>query len=330
MNLYDVIIIGSGPCGLSCGIEAKKRGLDHLILEKGSIANTIRRYPTNMTFFSTADLLELHNIPFPTVQQSKRPNRSEAMEYYLKVAETEDLNIQQYTEVQSINRTDDGSFNLKTNKGEFNCKKVILAIGYFDNANKLGIPGEELPHVTHFYDEAFKYADTKSLVVGGANSAAETALDLYRHNAKVEMVHRHPELKKSIKYWVKPDIENRIKEGSIPMHWEHEIVAIREGEVDIRSMIDGSQKSIEADFVFLMTGYHPDDDFLKRIGIETDEQIIPSFNEETHETNVPGIYVAGAMVCGCETGNIFIENGRHHANNIFEHIEQVKTAAIPG
>ncbi len=324
MEVLDVAIIGSGPCGMTNGIEAEKKGYHYLIFEKGSIANTIRRYPTNISFFSTAELLELEGIPFPTTSPGKRPSRQEAMEYYLKIAQHFDLKISQYTTVKNISKEDD-LFKVETDQGDYLAKNVVLAIGYFDNANKINVPGEDMDHVSHFYDEAFGYANLNVAVVGGANSAAESTMELYRHGAKVRLIHRRDELSKSIKYWIKPDLENRIKEGSIPAHWNSDVQAINEKEIIVKNKDSGEVEHIPADFVFLLTGYHPDGGFLKNSGIEIDEEtLIPRFNQETYETNVPGIYVAGAVVCGCETANIFIENGRYHAKSIFRHIASKK------
>lgn len=249
-----------------------------------------------------------------------RPTRQEAMEYYLKIVQYFNLNIQQHTTVTGIEK-EKGLFRVSTSgQGTNYARNVILAIGYFEYPNKLGIPGEELPHVSHYYDEAYAYAGLNVAVVGGANSAAEAALDLYRHGVKVSLIHWRDELAKSVKYWVKPDLINRVSEGSIPAFWNTEVKKIEPGLIQVQNNQSGKTQQLSVDQVFLLTGYHPDGDFLEKAGIRIDEKLIPEFNDENSETNIRGLYVAGSMVCGCETANIFIENGRLHAKSIFRHI----------
>lgn len=320
MHKYDVIIIGGGPTGMACAIEARKHNLDYLILDKGSLVNTVRYYPTNMTFFSTAELLELDDLPFSTTSPGKRPSRNEALEYYLRVAQIHNLQIEQYTEVKDINKVN-GEFRVNASNGDYLSKYVILATGYYDKVNRLNVPGEDQSHVSHYYDEPFGYVGTEVAVVGGSNSAVETALDLFRHGANVKLVHRQNELGGKIKYWMKPDIENRIKEGSIPAYWNTTVKAINQNSLELEDQGSGKYFSIPADFVFLLTGYHPDAEFLKKAGVEIDEKtLVPNYDPETLESNIEGLYVAGVILAGYETAKIFIENGRHHGKPIVKDI----------
>ena len=314
---YELIIIGAGPSGLSCAIEAQKAGLNYLLIEKGGITDAIRRFPTNMTFFSTCELIEIGDVPFTNTEM--RPNRVEALQYYRRVVEHFGLNLKLHEEVTSI-ETLDGSFNVHCKSVSLNAKNVIVATGYFDYTNRLGIEGEDLDHVSYYYDEPFAYAGSKVLMIGGRNSAAEAALDLYRHGVDVTMIHRRDALYDGIKYWVKPDLENRIKEGSITLHLNTEAKAIRKGEVDLLNNRTGEQMTIEADFVFALIGYRPDEKLLNSAGVHLDEKLIPDFDESTYETNIKGLYIAGSVACGCETWNIFIENGREHARPIISAI----------
>lgn len=320
MEIYDVLIIGAGPCGLACGIEAKKNNLTYIILEKGSIAESIRRYPKNMTFFSTSEMIEIGNIPFTSIDM--RPTRNEALKYYRKVSEYFDLNLKLFCNVENVQRVDD-YFYVKTSKGDYQAKKVILAIGYYDLPRNLNIPGEDLPHVSHYYDEPYKYAKTKVMVVGGANSAVETSLDLFRNGAEVTVVHQFAGLDKTAKYWIVPDLANRIKKNEVKSYFLHRIMEIREEWVVIRDLESGEIKEVPADFVFLMVGYRPDADFMQKLGIHLEGAFfIPEINPQTFETNVEGIYVAGSVVGGEETAKIFIENGREHGALIMEDIKK--------
>ncbi|MDQ3536913.1 MAG: YpdA family putative bacillithiol disulfide reductase [Bacteroidota bacterium] len=320
MNLYDVIIIGGGPCGLACGIDAQKSNLSYTILEKGSIVESIRRYPLNMTFFSTSEMIEIGNIPFTSIDM--RPTRNEALKYYRKVSEYFKLDLKLFTNVESVEKAGD-IFEIQTNKGAFHSKKVILTIGYYDVPRLLRVPGEDLPHVSHYYDEAYKYASMNVMVVGGANSAVETALDLFRNGVKVTLVHQFPTLDKTAKYWIVPDLENRIKKKEVVSYFRHSIKEIREHEVVAQDLDTGEYKTIPADFVFLMVGYRPDAEFMKKIGIDLEgAAYIPRINQATFETNVEGVYVAGSVVGGEETAKIFIENGRDHGKIIMEDIKK--------
>lgn len=315
MNVYDVIIIGAGPCGLSCGIEAQSKGLRCLIIDKGSITESIRRYPVNMTFFSTAENIEIGNIPF--VSQGIRPNRSEALKYYRKVAAHHQLNFKLFTTVTTIEKENDVFGIYTSNNEKLYSNKVILATGYYDVPRFLNIPGEELPHVSHYYDEAYKYTQTRTLVVGGANSAIETALDLYRNGAQVTLIHMMDGIDKNGKYWIVPDLENRIKNNEIKAHFNTVLTSIEEKTVYARKTDTDDTLALEVDFVFLMTGYRPDAPFLSKVGIELEgENLIPRINKETFESNIEGIYLAGSIVGGEETAKIFIENGKLHATPI--------------
>ncbi|MBK9097208.1 MAG: YpdA family putative bacillithiol disulfide reductase [bacterium] len=317
MKNYKVIIIGAGPIGLACGIEAEKRNIDYLIIEKGCLVNSLFHYPTNMIFFSTSDRLEIGDVPF--VSHGDKPTRRESLEYYRRVADAWKLKINTYENVESIERTEK-QFKVITNKNVYSASNVIIATGFFDYPNLLNIPGEEKPKVKHYFDEAHPYAYLKLIVVGGGNSAVDVALETFRRGSEVTMVIREPNLKESIKYWVRPDIENRIKEGSIKAYFNSEVTETRDDEVDIKTP-DG-KVIIKNDFVFAMTGYHPDYSFLSKVGIKIseDEKQIPSFNEKTFETNIPGIYLAGVVCGGMDTGKWFIENARFQAAEILKDI----------
>lgn len=314
-----VVIIGAGPIGLATAIELKQRGIPSLIIERGCLVNSIYNYPANMTFFSTSDKLEIGNIPF--ISHGPKPTRREALEYYRRAAEHYDLNIRLYEEVESVSGKD-GAFDVKTTKGTYQGEKVVLATGFYGQENLLNIPGEELPKVTHYYDDPHKYAWQNVVIVGAGNSGADAALETWRKNANVTMVVREPELKQTIKYWVLPDIENRIKEGSIAAHFNSELVEIRDDEVDIQTP-DG-KKTIPNDFVLAMTGYHPHFGLMEKLGIELteDEKRMPVHSEQTLETNRKGLYVAGVVCGGMDTSSLFIENTRIHANHIAGHIEE--------
>jgi len=317
MNQYDIITIGAGPIGIACGIEARKKNISNLILEKGCLVNSIFHYPTNMIFFSTSDKLEIGEIPF--VSHGDKPTRRESLEYYRRVTESWKLNVKTYEEVKNIFKNDEG-FKIETSRGKYAAKKIIIATGFFDFPNLLNIPGEEMPKVKHYFDEAHPYAYLNVVVIGGGNSAVDVALETFRKKANVTMVIRENKLKDSIKYWVRPDIENRIKEGSIKTYFNSQVVNIKNDSVDIKT--PERIISVKNDFVFAMTGYHPDYKFLKDAGIRIsgDEMLIPEFNPETHESNVPGIYLAGVVCGGMETGKWFIENARFQAVSILNDI----------
>lgn len=318
MQIYDLIIIGAGPCGLACGIEAQHHGLSYLIVDKGNITESIRRYPVNMLFFSTSENIEIGGIPF--ISQGHRPTRSEALKYYRKVVSHFNLNLKLFTQVETAEKNGD-LFEVATSTGRLSAKHIIIATGYYDVPRYLGIPGETLPHVSHYYDEAFRYSKMKAVVVGGANSAIETALDLYRNDVSVAVVHLLDTLDKRAKYWIVPDLENRIKNDEVKAYFRHKVLSIHEKSMLLQNLDDGNTTEIEADFVFLMTGYRPDQPFLEKIGITLEgEHLIPKIDSETFESNIPGIYMAGSIVGGEETAKVFIENGRLHARPIIADI----------
>lgn len=316
---YDIIIIGAGPIGLACGIEAKKAGLRYLILEKGCLVNSLYHYPLNMTFFSTSERLEIGGVPF--ISHGGKPNRAEALEYYRRVCLSWDLNVKLYEGVNSIVSAA-GGHDIKTSKGAYHGSSVILALGFYDLPYLLNVPGENLTKVKHYYDEPHPYFGQKIVVVGASNSAVDVALETFRKGADVTMVIREPAIAESVKYWVKPDIENRIKEGSIKAYFKSEIIRIDPTTVEIKT--PAGEKILENDFVLAMTGYQPPFDFMKACGIEfmNDEFHTPVYNEETMETNVTNLYLAGVMCGGLKTNKWFIENSRVHATQIIEALKK--------
>ena len=317
MPVRDVIIIGAGPSGLATAIAAKRQGLDFVIVEKGVLVNSIFNFPMHMVFFTTPELLEIGGLPLVTPYD--KPTRLEALRYYRRVVDTYGIQISFHETVVSIERQDDGVFAVSTTQRgvtrERQARAVVLAIGYYDLPNYLGVPGEDLPHVSHYYTDAHPYYRQRVVVVGGKNSAAEASLELFRGGAHVTLVHRHAALGDSIEYWVRPDIENRIKEGSIAARFESSVVAITPTAVVIDT--NGTREELPAEGVFLLTGYHPDVDLMTRAGIECHpDTLVPTLSPETFETNVPNLFIAGGAVAGRQTGNIFIENGRFHGERI--------------
>ena len=318
--MLDVIIIGAGPIGLACGIEAKKRGLNYLIIDKGTLVNSIYHYPMGMTFFSTSDKLEIGNIPF--ISHNAKPTRAEALEYYRRVASHWKLNINLYEEVDNINKQD-GCYKLTTKKGKYSCSNLIIATGFYDRPYFLEVPGEELPKVKHYYSEPHPYFGMDLVVVGAANSAVDVALETYRKGAKsVTMIIREKEIGENVKYWVRPDILNRIREGSITAYFEARIERITTNEVYFNDI--NGHHNIENDFVLAMTGYEPNFEMLERMGIEfhQDEFKTPVYNTENMESNVKGVYLAGVVCGGYKTNKWFIENSRIHALQIIEAISK--------
>jgi len=310
---YDLLIVGAGPAGLAVAIEAKRAGLSYIILEKGSLTNSILRYPTEMTFFSTAPLLEIGGIPFTT--PNARPTRAEGLSYYRAVAQHFDLNIHFNDEVKSLEKLESG-FVVHSKTGTREARFIVLATGYFDNPNYLGIPGEDLPNVSHYYTEAHPFYKQNVTIIGSQNSSVEAALDLYQHGANVTMIVRAKNFGESVKYWIKPNIENRVKSGAIKTYFESEITLIEEGRVEFERST-GEKFWLKSDFLFALTGYRPNTDLLSRFGVEYNElTLIPQYNPDTFETNVQNLFIAGSVACGCETGTIFIENGRLHAFTI--------------
>jgi thioredoxin reductase (NADPH) len=319
---WDVIVIGAGPSGLATAIEARRRHLAVLNIDKGCVVNSLFNYPTNMTFFTTPELLEIGDIPFATLNNQK-PGRSEALEYYRKVAAHYQVQVRQYEMVDGITGEDGKFAVLTTNRNGraqiHKTHKVVVATGYYDLPNMLGCAGEDLAKVLHYYKEPHPYFGMNVVVVGGKNSAAIAALELYRHGANVTMVHRGPAIHAHVKYWIKPDIENRIKNREITAYFGSSVEEITPEAVMIRTS-DG-QVTLENDFVFALTGYRPDYAFLRRLGIElTKDQCRPVCDPQTLESNVPGVYVAGVIVAGSRTNEIFIENGRFHGKLIAEHV----------
>lgn len=311
--IYDLIIIGGGPIGMACGIEAQRKGLNYIIIEKGALVNSLFNYPLYMTFFSTAERLEIGGVPFSCI--APKPGRQEALEYYRNIQRHFNLNINLFEKVDRVDKSN-GVFSLKTTKADYTSKNVVIATGFYDIPMYMEVPGENLPHVRHYYKEAHEYAFRKVVVVGANNSSVDAALECYRKGADVTMVIRKGEINDRVKYWVKPDVENRIAEGSIKAHFYSEIVEITENEVIINSP-DG-EILVEADFVLALTGYRPDLEFLKAAGVEISEGInrTPNYNPETMETNVKGLYLAGVVCGGLETHKWFIENSRVHARMI--------------
>ncbi len=318
-EFFDAIIIGAGPIGLACGIECKKRNLSYLILEKGCLVNSLYDYPLHMTFFSTSEKLEIGEVPFMSI--NPKATRSEALEYYRRVAMSWKLNIRLFEEVQQVTELD-GNFQVRSSKGIYASANLVISTGFYDIPNRLGIIGEELPKVKHYYVEAHPFFGQKLAVVGSANSAVDVALECYRKGAEVTMVIKNEEFRDNVKYWVKPDIENRIKEGSIKAFFSSAVTEIRENEILIQT--PQGLITLENDFVMAMTGYLPDFTFLKKLGIElqNDAFTTPCYNPETMQTNHENIYLAGVICGGLNTRKWFIENSRVHAETIAHAILQ--------
>lgn len=313
MEILDVIIIGGGPIGLACGLEAKKKKLNYLIIEKGPLVNSLYNYPANMTFFSTSEKLEIDQIPF--ISNNAKPTKQEALEYYRRIATSNQLNIHLFEKVNQVEKKEN-HFHIHSSKSNYLTKNVILATGFYDIPNKLNIAGEELPKVSHYYNDPHYYAGMKTAVVGASNSAVDAALEIYRKGGEVSMIIRGSQIGERVKYWVRPDIINRIEEGSIQAYFNSELTEIKVKEVRIKTT--EGEKTLANDFVLALTGYQPNLNFLQKMGIHIadDESQIPQYNEETMETNVKGIYLAGVICGGMETHKWFIENSRIHANKI--------------
>jgi bacillithiol disulfide reductase len=316
-TLYDVICIGAGPTGLASAIEIKRAGMRPLVIDKGCLCNSLYHYPVNMVFFTTPELLEIGDIPMTCA--TEKPTRVDALKYYRKTAEHFELELRLYETVTKVEGHDE-HFIVHTQKGNgelssYNCRKIVVATGYYDLPNRLDVPGENLPHVSHYYTEPHSYWEQDVVVIGGKNSAAEAALELYRSGARVTLVHRRAELGQNIKYWVRPDIENRIRAGQIKGMFETHVTKFESDCVWVQDK-NGNHR-MPARQVFVLIGYHPDFEFLRRLGIKLDSQTNrPEFNSETHESNVPGIYLAGVIIGGNKTSEIFIENGRFHGKQI--------------
>ena len=317
-KILDLIIIGGGPIGLACGIEAQKAELNYLIIEKGALTNSIYNYPVNMTFFSTSDRLEMAGIPFMSV--GAKPTRTEALEYYRRVFFHFKLRVNLYESVQALTKEQD-QFRVKTNKAEYLSKKLVLATGFYDLPNLMNVPGEDLPKVLHYYKEPWPFINQKVLVVGGANSAVDAALETWRKGAEVSMVLLGDEVDENVKYWVRPDIMNRIKEGSIKAFTRSKVKEIRDSKV-ILDTPDG-EKTIENDWVLAMTGYKPNFSLLDQLGVQLslDEKRQPCYDQTNQESNVPGVYLAGVVCGGLNTREFFIENSIVHAEAIVKDIK---------
>ncbi|MGA3160037.1 MAG: YpdA family putative bacillithiol disulfide reductase [Terracidiphilus sp.] len=316
-DVFDLLVVGAGPTGLACAIEAQKAGLRVVVVDKGCVCNSLFHYPAHMTFFTTPELLEIGGIPFPSPHT--KPNRNEALQYYRRVADLYKLDIRQYHRVERVAGRD-GAFTVHTvdrfgRSGALHARKLVIATGYYDLPNYLHIPGENLSKVHHYYFDPHPYFDTDVLVVGGKNSAAIAALELWRGGARVTLVHRDAEMHHHVKYWIRPDIEKRIQDAQIAAYFSSELVEITPDSVVIQTPKD--RVILKNDFVFAMTGYHPDFQLLESMGIQLQkEERRPICNPETLESNVPGIYLAGVIVAGSRTNEIFIENGRHHGEQI--------------
>ena len=316
-KVFDIIIVGGGPIGLACALEAKVKGLDYLIIEKGALVNSLYHYPVNMTFFSTSEKLEIGGVPF--VSNSIKPTRNESLEYYRRVTVSAGLNIKLFETVTAVIKSTDG-FKITTSKGNYTTANIVIATGFYDLPFLLNVPGENLPNVSHYYQDPHFYAFQKVLVVGASNSAVDAALETYRKGAQVTMVIRDSQVGERVKYWVRPDIVNRIKEGAIKAYFNATIASIREKEVDINT--PEGLVTIENDWVIALTGYQPDLSFLEKLGIElsADEKRTPQYNNDTHESNIEGIYLAGVICGGMDTHSLFIENSREHAVKIINNV----------
>jgi thioredoxin reductase (NADPH) len=324
MEQFDVLIIGAGPTGLACAIEARRAGYSAVVVDKGCLCNSLYNYPTNMTFFTTPELLEIGDIPFVTAQQ--KPSRQEALEYYRKVAEFYRLDVRQY---HTVTRTEgsDGAFlvhctDMLSRPAEFLARKLVIATGYYDLPNRIGVPGEDLPKVTHYYREPHPFYNSDVVVVGAKNSSAIAALELWRHGARVTLVHRGAAISPNVKYWIKPDIENRIKNHEIASFFNTSIIEVAPETVLLQT--PQGELRIKNDFVLAMTGYHPDFSFLRALGVELSQERSskPVVDLRTLESNVAGIYLAGVIIAGMNTNEIFIENGRFHGKQIADDLRR--------
>ena len=316
---FDVLVVGAGPTGLACAIEAQRRGMRAVLVDKGCLCNSIFHYPSNMTFFTTPELLEIGDMPFSSPNQ--KPTRNEALEYYRKVTDHYALDVRQYETVLRVEGSD-GAFRVRVadrfgREQTYETKKMIVATGYYDLPNYLEIPGESLDKVKHYYNDPHPYYDMDVVVIGGKNSAAIAALDLWRHGARVTLVHRGAKMHHHVKYWILPDIENRIKAGEVEAYFNSRVTAIHEDRVELET--PQGAKTIRNDFVFALTGYRPDFEFLTSLGVQIEgKDLCPVCDPASLESNVPGLYLAGVIVAGSRTNEIFIENGRFHGRQIAE------------
>ena len=332
--MLDLAVIGAGPCGLAAGVAAKRAGLRASVFDKGSIVSSLLNYPLYMTFFSTAEKLEIGGVPFVT--SGDKPTRREALTYYRKVAEYVDLDVRQYHAVEGVTRTAHGFELMVRHRGlpaseSVAARNVVYATGYFESPNLLGVPGEDLPHVSHFFTEAHPYWRQRVVVVGGGNSAVEAALELHRVGSHVTIVHFLDSVDRGVKPWVLPDITNRLKDGSIAGRWRSRLKKIEPGSVVISSETDGATEKLPADFVLALTGYRTDPRLLRMLGVTIDGTSgVPKHDAQTMETNIPGVYIAGVLSCGFDANKVFIENGRAHGDLICAHIKARPPRVAPG
>lgn len=318
--MLDVLIIGAGPIGIACALEAKKNKLNYTAIEKGTLVNSLYNYPSKMTFFSTSEKLEIDEIPF--ISNNPKPTKQEALEYYRRVATSNQLHIQLFEEVVHVTEVEDNTYQVSTNKANYRTKNIIVSTGFYDIPNYLDVPGEDLPKVSHYYKDPHFYSMQKLVVVGASNSSVDAALETWRKGAEVTMIVRGEQIGERVKYWVRPDIMNRIKEGSIKAYFNAEITHIKENTIEFKDE-NGSLQTLENDFVLALTGYRPNFNFLKKLGVEiqSENKNIPIYNEETMETNQRGIYLAGVICGGLETHKWFIENSVIHAKKIIKAIK---------
>ena len=326
MQRYDAVVVGAGPTGLACGIELKQRGVSTVLIDKGCVVNSLYNYPTHMVFFTTPELLEIGGLPMTSLNE--KPGRTEALKYYRRVAEYYQLDIHQYERVLNL-EGDDRDFLVRTSKAQYAARKIVLATGYYDLPNMLNVPGEQLDKVIHYYKEPHPYYDHDVMVVGAKNSAAIAALELHWTGARVTLVHRGASISDRVKYWIKPNIENRIKSGEIQAYFKSSLLEIQPKAV-VLDTPDG-QVTVKNDFVFAMTGYRPDLEFLGSLGIRLDPvSQRPRTNPDTLESDRPGIFLAGVIVAGMHTNEIFIENGRFHGKKIAEAIAESLAPTLIG
>lgn len=317
MTHIDLIIIGGGPIGIACGLEAKKNGINYLIIEKGPIVNSLFNYPINMQFFSSSEKLEIDQIPF--ISKEAKPKRNEALEYYRRIVTSNDLDIHLFESVTSVKKEND-IFHIKTKKQKYTASHIIVATGFYDIPNTMNVPGEELPKVSHYYKDPHFFAKQKLAIIGASNSSVDAALECYRKGANVTMIIRGPEIGRRVKYWVKPDIENRIKEGSIKAYYNATVKEIQAQQIIINT--PQGEITIDNDYVLALTGYMPNFDFLRQIGVQLsdNEKLHPEYNKDTMESNIKNLYLAGVICGGMDTHLWFIENSRIHAKTIIKHI----------
>ncbi|MEO9478821.1 MAG: YpdA family putative bacillithiol disulfide reductase [Maribacter dokdonensis] len=314
---FDIVIVGGGPIGIACGLEAKKNGLSYLIIEKGPIVNSLFHYPSNMQFFSSSEKLEIDEIPF--ISKEAKPKRDEALEYYRRIVTSNKLHINLFEKVENVQKKEE-TFTITSNKNTYTSKQIVVATGFYDLPNLLNVPGEDLKKVVHYYDNPHYYAGQKVAVIGASNSAIDAALECYRKGAEVTLIIRGQEVGQRVKYWVRPDIINRIEEGSIKAYFNTTVKAITNDSILLNT--DTGEEEIENDFVLALTGYRPNFSFLEKLGvnISEDDKKLPEYNPETMETNVSGLYLAGVICGGMETHKWFIENSRIHAKMIVKNI----------